>query len=187
MDNIENWIYLILGAIYFLSKLRKKNKSISPKSEDKENTASKKVKTFEELLGELTGLGTVEKRDETVERTEDETVERTEDETVEREEDEDIKVLIDEKSPNRETPNFVFDKRTNSSPLSKDEKTVQDPEVISRDITSIPNDENYKEYSTEDKKTKLSHITTSEIKNEIKSVRGIKKALIFSEILKRKY
>ena len=53
MDNIQNWIYLILGVIYFLSKLRKKSKLATPETRDKESTRSKKIKTFEELLGEF--------------------------------------------------------------------------------------------------------------------------------------
>ena len=64
MDNIQNWIYLILGALYFLSKLRKKNKSAAPESDNQSSTMTKKVKTFEELLGEFTGLNTLEKEDD---------------------------------------------------------------------------------------------------------------------------
>ena len=60
MDNIQNWIYLILGAIYFLSKLRKKSKLATPEIEDKQSSRSKKIKTFEELLGEFTGFNTLD-------------------------------------------------------------------------------------------------------------------------------
>ena len=164
MDNIENWIYLILGAIYFLSKLRKKNKPPTPELEDKESTTSKKVKTFEELLGELTGFS-----------------------KVERTEDEDVKVLMDEKSPDGEVPNFVSDKTTIPNPASKDEKIVQDAKLTFPNVPPLAKDENFKEYSIKDSQVKPQQITASEIKNELKSTKGVKKALIFSEILKRKY
>ena len=82
MDNIQNWIYLILGAIYFLSKLRKKNKSVAPESQDKGSIVKKKVKTFEELLGEFTGLNALDKAEnEEVIVTENEKIANVETET----------------------------------------------------------------------------------------------------------
>ena len=54
MDNIQNCIYLILGAIYFISKLRKNKKASDQPEILNEAKAPKKYKTFEELLGEFT-------------------------------------------------------------------------------------------------------------------------------------
>ena len=56
MDNIQNWIYLILGAIYFLSKLRKKNKSVAPESQDNGSTMKKKSQNLRRIIGRIYGF-----------------------------------------------------------------------------------------------------------------------------------
>tara|TARA_B110000046_G_scaffold138054_1_gene144380 strand:- start:1480 stop:1959 length:480 start_codon:yes stop_codon:yes gene_type:complete len=159
MDNIQNWIYLILGAVYFLSKLRKKNIPAAPESQDKGGTTKKKVKTFEELLGEFTGLNKLDKA-----------------------EDEDVKVTVDEKIPAVEKENTIT-----RNPISDDKTSEPVSELAFPKIARLNKDLHFKEYAVENSQDRSKKITAREIRKELKSPRGIKKAIILSEILKRKY
>ena len=159
MDNIQNWIYLILGAIYFLSKLRKKNKSVAPESQDKGSIVKKKVKTFEELLGEFTGLNALDKA-----------------------ENEEVIVTENEKMANVETENTIIQ---NSIPKDKTPEPVS--ELTFPKIAPLNKNQHFKEYEIEDSQDRPKQITAREIRKEFKSPRGLKKAIILSEILKRKY
>lgn len=164
MDNIQNWIYLILGALYFLSKLRKKNKSAAPESEGQSSTMAKKVKTFEELLGEFTGLNTLEK-DGNIEE----------------------KVIEGGTNPAKEIANEVAEKKPNSSIMPVVEESIEASEPAFPKITPLHQDRQMKELSVEDYHKRSKKIKASEIRDELKSPSGIRKAVILSEILKRKY
>jgi hypothetical protein len=164
MDNIQNWIYLILGAVYFLSKLRKKNKSAAPESESQSSTMAKKVKTFEELLGEFTGLNTLEKEDNKEE-----------------------KVIEVGTSSSKETANEVADKKTISSVMQVVEQPKGASELTFPKIVPLHQDQHVQEYALQDRKKGSKKIKSSEIRNELKSPSGVRKAVILSEILKRKY
>ena len=159
MDNIQNWIYLILGAIYFLSKLRKKNKSVAPESQDKRSIVKKKVKTFEELLGEFTGLNALDKA-----------------------ENEEVIVTENEKIANVETEHTIIQ---NSIPEDKIPEPVS--ELTFPKTAPLNKNQHFKEYEIEDSQDRPKQITAREIRKEFKSPRGLKKAIILSEILKRKY
>ena len=159
MDNIQNWIYLILGAIYFLSKLRKKNKSVAPESQDNGSTMKKKVKTFEELLGEFTGLNALDKA-----------------------ENEDVVVIENEKMANVEMENTII-----QNSISKDKTPEPVSELTFPKIVPLNKNQHFKEYEIEDSQDRPKQITAREIRKEFKSPRGLKKAIILSEILKRKY
>ena len=159
MDNIQNWIYLILGAIYFLSKLRKKNKSVAPESQDNGSTMKKKVKTFEELLGEFTGLNALDKG-----------------------ENEDVIVIENEKMANVEMENTII-----QNSISKDKTPEPVSELPFPKIVPLNKNQHFKEYEIEDSQDRPKQITAREIRKEFKSPRGLKKAIILSEILKRKY
>ena len=159
MDNIQNWIYLILGAIYFLSNLRKKNKSARPESQDKGSTVKKKVKTFEELLGEFTGLNALDKVD-----------------------NEEVTVTKNEKMANVETENTIV-----QNSISKDQIPEPVSELTFPKIASLNKNQHLKEYEIEDSQDKRKQITAREIRKEFKSTRDLKKAIILSEILRRKY
>lgn len=58
MDNIQTWIYIALGLVYFISRLRKKPEEQAPqprRQQDAEGGSnSPKPLTFEELLKEIT-------------------------------------------------------------------------------------------------------------------------------------
>ena len=159
MDNIQNWIYLILGAIYFLSKLRKKNKSVAPESQDKRSIVKKKVKTFEELLGEFTGLNALDKA-----------------------ENEEVIVTENEKIANVETEHTIIQ---NSIPKDKIPEPVS--ELTFPKTAPLNKNQHFKEYEIEDSQDRPKQITAREIRKEFKSPRGLKKAILLSEILKRKY
>ncbi len=164
MDNIQNWIYLILGAVYFLSKLRKKNKSAAPKSEGQSSTMAKKVKTFEELLGEFTGLNTLEK-DGNIEE----------------------KVIEGGTNPAKEIANEVAEKKPNSSIMPVIEESIEASEPAFPKITPLHQEQQMQELTVEDYHKRSKKIKASEIRDELKSPAGIRKAVILSEILKRKY
>ena len=164
MDNIQNWIYLILGALYFLSKLRKKNKSAAPESDNQSSTMTKKVKTFEELLGEFTGLNTLEKED-----------------------DKEKENIEDGTSPSKEIINEVAEKEPNSSMMPVVEKPIEASEPAFPKITPLHQEQQMQELTVEDYHKGSKKIKASEIRDELKSPSGIRKAVILSEILKRKY
>tara|TARA_S200000501_G_scaffold309502_1_gene299418 strand:+ start:88 stop:582 length:495 start_codon:yes stop_codon:yes gene_type:complete len=164
MDNIQNWIYLILGAIYFLSKLRKKNKVATAETQDKESTRSKKIKTFEELLGEFTGFN---KLDST--------------------EDVDIKDLSDEKKPDIDRPNLASEKVPVPNSLSENEITTLDKDVPLQNTLSSEIKDFKDNIIEENTRIKVRKNSANEIKNELKTTKGIKRAIIFSELFKRKY
>ena len=159
MDNIQNWIYLILGAIYFLSKLRKKNKSVAPESQDNGSTMKKKVKTFEELLGEFTGLNALDKVD-----------------------NEEVTVTKNEKMANVETENTII-----QNSISKDQIPEPVSELTFPKIAPLNKNQHFKEYEMKDSQDRPRQITAREIRKEFKSPKGLKKAIILSEILKKKY
>lgn len=159
MDNIQNWIYLILGAIYFLSKLRKKNKSEAPESQDKGSTVKKKIKTFEELLGEFTGLNALDKS-----------------------ENEEVIVTENEKMVQVEPENTII-----QNSISEDKTPEPASELTFPKIASLNKNQHFKEFEIEDSQSRPKQITAREIRKEFKSPRGLKKAIILSEILKRKY
>jgi hypothetical protein len=58
MDNLQTWIYIALGLVYFISRLRKKPEEQAPRqgrpADDQGNGNGPKPLTFEELLKEIT-------------------------------------------------------------------------------------------------------------------------------------
>ena len=165
MDNIQNWIYLILGVIYFLSKLRKKSKIATPETRDKESTRSKKIKTFEELLGEFTGFN-----------------------SIDRTEDEDVKILKDEKKPDVTVPILESEKVPVPNSVSENEIMTLDTEAASQQNFSSLEDKGLSEnIIKKNTNVEVRKNAANEIKNELKTTKGIKRAIIFSELLKRKY
>ena len=159
MDNIQNWIYLVLAAIYFLSKLRKKNKSVAPESQDKGSIVKKKVKTFEELLGEFTGLNVLDKSD-----------------------NEEVIVTENEKIASVETEHTI-----NQNSIPKDKTIEPVSELTFPKIAPLNKNQHFKEYEMKDSQDRPRQITAREIRKEFKSPKGLKKAIILSEIFKKKY
>ena len=165
MDNIQNWIYLILGAIYFLSKLRKKRKLATPEPKDKQSSRSKKIKTFEELLGEFTGFNTLDGT-----------------------EDKDVKALKDEKKPDVAVPSLESNKVPVPNSLSENDIITLDAEVASLPNAPLSEDKDSKENIIEkNTRIKVRKNIANQIKNELKTKKGIKRAIILSELFKRKY
>ena len=165
MDNIQNWIYLILGAIYFLSKLRKKRKLATPEPKDKQSSRSKKIKTFEELLGEFTGFNTLDGT-----------------------EDKDVKALKDEKKPDVAAPSLESNKVPVPNSLSENDIITLDKEVASLPNAPLSQDKDSKENIIEkNTRIKVRKNIANQIKNELKKKKGIKRAIILSELFKRKY
>ena len=120
----------------------------------------KKVKTFEELLGEFTGLNTLEK-DGNIEE----------------------KVIEGGTNP----ANEVAEKKPNSSIMPVVEESIEASEPAFPKITPLHQEQQMQELTVEDYHKRSKKIKASEIRNELKSPSGIRKAVILSEILKRKY
>ena len=137
--------------LYFLSKLRKKNKSVSSRiGRSKGVQWQKKVKTFEELLGEFTGLNTLEK-DGNIEE----------------------KVIEGGTNPAKEIANEVAEKKPNS----KDKTPEPVSELTFPKIVPLNKNQHFKEYEIEDSQDRPKQITAREIRKEFKSPRGSKKPL----------
>ena len=151
--------------IYFLSKLRKKSKLATPEPKDKQSSRSKKIKTFEELLGEFTGFNTLDGT-----------------------EDKDVKALKDEKKSDVAVPSLESEKVPAPNSLSGNEMMTLDTEVASLQNASSSENNDFKENIIE-KSTKINvrKNVANEIKNELKTTNGIKRAIILSELFKRKY
>ena len=165
MDNIQNWIYLILGAIYFLSKLRKKSKPATSDTKNKESTRSKKIKTFEELLGELTGFNQLDES-----------------------KGEDVKVLKEDKNPNVALPSMESEKVSFPNSVSKNERVAMETEEVSLQNTPASNQKDFNENIIEKNiQIKVRKNIANEIRNELKTTKGMKRAAILSELFKRKY
>ena len=165
MDNIQNWIYLILGAIYFLSKLRKKSKSATSDTKNKESTRSKKIKTFEELLGELTGFNQLDES-----------------------KGEDVQVLKEDKNPNVALPSMESEKVSFRNSVSKNERVAMETEEVSLQNTPASNQKDFNENIIEkNTQIKVRKNIVNEIRNELKTTKGMKRAIILSELFKRKY
>ena len=165
MDNIQNWIYLILGAIYFLSKLRKKRRPATPDIKNKESTRSKKIKTFEELLGELTGFNQLDEP-----------------------KDEDVKVSKDEKNPNVALPSMEPEKVPVPNSVSKNEMVAMETDEVSLQNRPASNQKDFNENIIEKNiQIKVRKNIANEIRNELKTTKGMKRAVILSELFKRKY
>ena len=83
---------------------------------------------------------------------------------------------------NVETENTII-----QNSISKDKTPEPVSELPFPKIVPLNKNQHFKEYEIEDSQDRPKQITAREIRKEFKSPRGLKKAIILSEILKRKY
>ncbi len=176
MDDIQTWIYIIIGLIYFIVRSMKKK---APEASDQSlprsggsqpvDTERRRPKTFEELLKEFT------------------------DPQGSRDEAREIEVIEEEDEPIREPRKEEFIEEGKTRRFSDEESRRVYEE-------SIKKAEGYElEYNTDDKyhTEKLIAIphdheeendeVVDEIKEMLEDPRDAKKAIILSEILNRRY
>ncbi|HHP7242352.1 MAG TPA: hypothetical protein ACFCUD_11790 [Cyclobacteriaceae bacterium] len=172
MDNIEILIYLIFGIIYFLSRAfrKKRTKTPQPTQATEETQREKRPASFEELLEEFTS----KKDQETEEEDQDDEYKPVFQETSEREKDRD-------------------EKRRPSSHEDAESKQVFE-DSIKEAKRYFQSDDDSEKSLLKDKsfddiyhKKKKDNKLAKEIRNSLRDPNGARKAIIYSEILKRRY
>lgn len=180
MDDLELYIYIALGAIYFLSRVFRKKKPVSPPrkhhdsdSGDAYEQPSRKEKpvTFEDLLKEFTGQK--EKHEYEYEEDAEELEESYNEEKYLREEED---KLIDEYETDEEVKYKSYEEIYN---VKRDFKTLD--EQVKLESTEK---KRFDEYKIE----KSVNIHTAKRYRELlQNKDSIKDAIILKEILDRKY
>ncbi len=171
MDNIEILIYLIFGIIYFLSRaLRKKRtKTTQPSQGTEETQREKRPASFEELLEEFTS-----KKDQ---------------ETVEEDQDDEYKPVF--QTAVREKGRGIR-RRPSSNEDAESKQVFEDS--IKEAKRYFQSDDDSEKSLLKDKsfddiyhKKKKDNNLAKDIRNSLKDPDGARKAIIYSEILKRRY
>lgn len=161
--DIENYFYVILAVIYFLSRVLKGKKQIPQEdSYEEQESTGKKTVTFEDLLKEFTD-------EKEVEIEEPEAVEEAPIEPVE-----------DQRPRSYRSP--YSDEETKSI----FEKSIREAENISQDEAGEENKLIFKEFKPYQEEDDTNEFAT-ELKEMLQSADGGKKAIILSEILTRRY
>lgn len=176
MDDFGTWLYIIGGILYFIIRQKKKKGKDQPEMPNSENRPqrSNPTKTFEELLKEITEGGFSEVQEE------------PNDERVETE------VLAPEATAPSPKPAYMEEGRTRS--FADDESKRVYEESIKRaegaDLEFKPDDDYAKpslfQKYTDKKTSSPKNTLASEIRKGLKGS-GAKKAIIYAEILNRKY
>lgn len=177
MDDIQTWIYVIVGLIYFIVRAVKKNKPIPPNTSDQDSqnpqradSERRKPLTFEELLKEFTDPQSTQSREEEVEEIEDvkeEERERTKEDFAQ---EGSVRRFSDEES-----------RRVYEESIKKAEgfqlKYEADDDYHSEKLKNILHDhEDVEEDSTVD-----------DVREMLSNPQDAKKAIILGEILGRRY
>jgi len=172
MDNIEILIYLIFGIIYFLSRAfrKKRTKTPQPAQTTEETKREKRPASFEELLEEFTS-----KKDQ---------------ETEEEDQDDEYKPVYQETSVREKDRG---EKRRPSSYEDAESKQVFE-DSIKEAKRYFQSDDDSEKSLLKDKsfddiyhKKKKDNKLAREIRNSLRDPNGARKAIIYSEILKRRY
>jgi hypothetical protein len=190
MDNPKIWFYLILGAIYLITRLRKKKPEAPPSSEKQfpESSPSEynapryddkpKPLTFDELLREITQ--SKEPQQPTYQPTyQKESVPRTEyvdyDDDL-KEEEQDLEEVNYEDFSRKETPNKAYEDAKAAAfyrPSLEETMKIED---------TVVNFSKFKVFQEEKKRNLLEEYTT-----DLRDPEGLKKAVVLSEILNRRF
>jgi hypothetical protein len=185
MDNIQFWIYVVFAALYFLSRaMKKKPEQNRPKQrprsplETEDSTSSSKPyerpKSFEELLAEFTGESTGKKKEEEYEVEEPEPFadafekvssageKRYEDRSFE---DEGTKRSFADDESRRIYEESIKRAEDNAIEFSRDEKFLKEDKKLQRKGSEI----------------------AADIKASLQNRDQARKAVIYAEILNRRY
>lgn len=172
MDNLQLWIYIIFGILYFLSRSMRKNKSnrkpISP-LETQENQEKRPPVSFEDLLREIT-----EQRNEETAQAPREISDTTAADTS------------SSQSENRPKPASKSSRNVISPSKDEESKKIYEKSIAAaseEEPITFERDRHFKAV-VGDTHTKDA---SSTIKQWLSNPQEAKKAIILSEILNRKY
>lgn len=160
--DFENYFYVILAIIYFLSRVLKgKKQAPEDESYDQPETTGKKPVTFEDLLKEFTEEKSVEPEPEVV---------------VE----EPVREVQDRRPKSYRSP------YSDEESKSIFEKSIKEAEMLSKEEKPAENKLTFKEFKPYQEEEEVEGFAT-EIREMLQSGDGGKKAIILAEILNRRY
>ncbi len=173
MDDIQTWLYVIIGLIYFIVRAVKKKKPIPPSTESQQRTSSqgsaterRKPLTFEELLKEFTEPQGNQANEEDYEEAEEIAQEKTKEDfaqegSTRRFSDEESRKIYEESIKKAEGFELKYD---------------ADEDYHSEKLKSIFHDHEEEEDTIAD-----------EVREMFSDPQDAKKAIILGEILNRRY
>jgi hypothetical protein len=184
MDDFKIWFYLILGAIYLISRLRKKNGSSTPSetyrpetpASEYDNQPADKPKplTFDELLREITQAK--EPQQPTYQPTSIPKTDYVDYDDDLKEEGEDLENTGYEEYRRPEVPSRVYEEAKAAAfyrPSLEETLKIQD---------TVVNFSKFKVFEEDKKRNLLEEYTT-----DLRDPEGLKKAVVLSEILNRRF
>lgn len=167
MDNLQIWIYIILGIVYLIGKSRKKNPPVVDKrpSPPTQEQVGPRPMTFEDLLKEIT-----EAKEPTVQRPEQEFTDYDDE-------------LEEEKEPERQDYDYQKQETYQTFEKSKYEafNRLSYEETMKLEDTKVEFGK-FKEFEAEEAKPMASRIAA-----DFADPDAVKRAFIMSEIFNRKY
>ena len=184
MDDFKIWFYLILGAIYLISRLRKKPASSTPSetyrpeapASDYDNQPADKPKalTFDELLREITQAK--EPQQPTYQPTSSPKTEYVDYDDDLKDEAEDLEGTGYEEYSPKEVPSKAYEEAKMAAfyrPSLEETMKIQD---------TVVNFSKFSVFEEEKKRNLLEEYTTG-----LRDPEGLKKAVVLSEILNRRF
>jgi hypothetical protein len=186
MDNPKIWFYLILGAIYLITRLRKKKPEAPPSSERQFPEAStpeynapsqgdkSRPLTFDELLREITQAK--EPQQPTYQPTSIPKSDYVDYDDDLKEEAEDLEDTDYEEYSRKEVPNKAYEEAKAAAfyrPSLEETMKIQD---------TVVNFSKFKVFEEEKKRNLLEEYTTN-----LRDTEGLKRAVVLSEILNRRF
>ncbi|MEQ9306298.1 MAG: hypothetical protein RJQ14_20460 [Marinoscillum sp.] len=177
MDDIQFWLYLVFGAIYFLARFLKKKKPENSPSRPGQDTSSgqgetRKPVTFEELLKEFT-----EGRDE------------KEEEEIEKPEPVEARQLVKERKWQEENKPEEFEEGVTRRFSDDESKRIYQESIQRAEGSKIEfkRDEHFKSKLQRIEDEGEGNDIAAEIKEMLQDRTQAQKAVVLSEILNRKY
>ncbi len=159
--DFENYFYVILAIIYFLSRVLKgKKQAPEDESYDQPETTGKKPVTFEDLLKEFTEDKSVEPEPEVVQ--------------------ESVREVEDSRPKSYRSP------YSDEESKSIFEKSIKEAEMLSKGEEPAEKKLVFKEFKPYQEEEETTGFAT-EIREMLQSGDGGKKAIILAEILNRRY
>ena len=180
MDNLQFWLYVIIGIIYLVSRLRKKQaeQPSEPSQPKREDEVPERPMTFEELLREITE-GKTEKKPEPVVPSrkpvyEQRREERTQEVIPETEIDDLEEVDYDYKKQDT-----IYEKYEEAKKQAFQRASLEETMKLSQTEMKFGK---FKEFEISNDRDLVSAYLS-----DFKDPEGLKKAIVMSEILKRKF
>ena len=182
MDNLQFWLYVIIGIIYLVSRLRKKQAEQPPEPSQslpkRDEEVPERPMTFEELLREITE-GKTEKKPEPIAPSrrpvyEQKTQEATQEVIPETEIDDLEEVEYDYKKQDT-----IYEKYEEAKRQAFQRASLEETMTLGQTDMKFGK---FKEFETKSNLDLLSAYLS-----DFKDPEGLKKAIVMSEILKRKF